>query len=61
MNTVAMILEVARVLGTILTELAQLKAAMPQQEAVSRGTDPLEVAKGQLDQLVAHAEKASPS
>ena len=60
MNTVAMILNIAQVLGTILTELAKLKEQMPQQEAVSRGPDPLAVAKGQLNQVVAQLEQAPP-
>jgi hypothetical protein len=56
-----MILNLARILGQVLTELSQLKAAMPQQEAATRGPDQLAVAKGELDQIVRQLEEAPPS
>lgn len=52
----AMILNLARILGQVLTELSKLKAAMPQQESVSRGPDELAVAKSEVDHIVSQLE-----
>jgi hypothetical protein len=55
------ILNLARILGQVLTELSKLKDAMPQQEAVTRGPDELAVAKSEVDQIVRELEEAPPS
>ena len=52
----AMILNLARILGQVLMELSKLKDAMPQQEAATRGPDQLAVAKGELDTIVKQLE-----
>jgi hypothetical protein len=54
--SVSMLLQIVRTLGVVLTEVGKLKAALPAEEAVTRGPDVVELERQRVAQLQAALE-----